>query len=106
MTGISGFAQIFINLFYLIGILVLLIIIIFLIGVSKDAIRALFIKGEMSRIQSKLIKIERHANEILRDFRRGASFVGLAKTQQLGDELDELNKLCKKMEKGNKKKKA
>ncbi len=106
MTGISGFAQIFINLFYLIGILVLLIIIIFLIGVSRDAIRALLIKGEMSRIQSKLIKIERHANEILRDFHKGASFMGLAKTQQLSEELDELNKLCKKMEKENKKKKA
>ena len=100
---IGGLSQLCLNMFSLLGVIILLILIIGFLGVLKDFVKALFIRGKMSIIYRKLKKIEKCANEILKDFHKGASFMGLAKTEMLGEELKELDELIKEANEDNKK---
>lgn len=96
---ITGISQIFINLIYIIGILILLIFIIGLIGVLKEFTKGIFLRNKAKSIYKKLSKIEKKTNEILKDFNRGANFLGLSKVMALTDDIEEIDKLFKESQK-------
>ena len=101
---VTGFTQILSNLMSLIGILFLIAIGIVLLGIIKSLIDVIILQSKTSRINKKLAKIERKANEVLKDFRTGASFMGIAKAVELGKkieglEIEELEKITEEEKK-------
>lgn len=96
---ITGISQIFINLVYIIGILILLILIIGLIGVLKEFTKGIFLRNKAKSVYKKLSKIEKKTNEILKDFKRGANFLGLSKAMALTDDLEEIDKIFQESQK-------
>ena len=93
----TGFTQILSNLMSLIGILFLTMVAIFLIGAIKVLVDLMLLQSKTKRIHKQLNKIQKKATEILKDFHRGASFMGLAKSEELGEEMKELERLSKEL---------
>lgn len=93
----TGFTQILSNLMSLIGILFLTMVAIFLIGAIKVLVDLMLLQSKTKRIHKQLNRIQKKATEILKDFHRGASFMGLAKSEELGEEMKELERLSKEL---------
>ena len=94
---ITGFTQILSNLMSLIGILFFIMIAVFLLGAIKALVDVMLLQSRTKKIHKQLIKIQKKANEILKDFHQGASFMGLAKAGELGEEMKELERLSKEL---------
>lgn len=93
----TGFTQLLSNLMSLIGILFLTMVAVFLIGAIKSLIDVMILQSKTKRIHKQLNKIQKKASEILKDFQQGASFMGLAKSEELGEEVKELEKMSKEL---------
>jgi len=93
----TGFTQLLSNLMSLIGILFLTMVAVFLIGAIKSLIDLMILQSKTKRIHKQLNKIQKKATEILKDFHRGASFMGLAKSEELGEEMKKLEKMSKEL---------
>ena len=94
---ITGFTQILSNLMSLIGILLFIMIAVFLLGAIKALVDVMLLQSRTKKIHKQLIKIQKKASEILKDFHQGASFMGLAKSEELGEEMKELERLSKEL---------
>lgn len=93
----TGFTQILSNLMSLIGILFLTMVAIFLMGAIKVLVDLMLLQSKTKRIHKQLNKIQKKSTEILKDFHQGASFMGLAKSEELGEEMKELERLSKEL---------
>lgn len=93
----TGFTQILSNLMSLIGILFLTVVAIFLIGTIKALLDVMILQSKTKKIHKQLNRIQKKATEILKDFHQGASFMGLAKSEELGEEMKELERLSKEL---------
>ena len=93
----TGFTQILSNLMSLIGILFFIMIAVFLLGAIKALVDVMLLQSRTKRIHKQLNKIQKKASEILKDFQQGASFMGLAKSEELGEEMKKLEKMSKEL---------
>lgn len=90
---VSGYSNIFMNLMYFVGILLLLILILFLLGMIKAILETFILKNKVNHIFKKLRRIEKEATKTLKDFNDGARFMGLGEMMELGEEIEELEKI-------------
>ena len=93
----TGFTQILSNLMSLVGILFLTMVAVFLIGTIKALLDVMILQSKTKKIHKQLNRIQKKATEILKDFHQGASFMGLAKSEELGEEMKELERLSKEL---------
>lgn len=93
----TGFTQLLSNLMSLVGILFLTMVAVFLIGAIKVLVDLMLLQSKTKRIHKQLNRIQKKATEILKDFHQGASFMGLAKSEELGEEMKELERLSKEL---------
>lgn len=93
----TGFTQLLSNLMSLVGILFLTMVAVFLIGTIKALLDVMILQSKTKKIHKQLNRIQKKATEILKDFHQGASFMGLAKSEELGEEMKELERLSKEL---------
>ena len=93
----TGFTQLLSNLMSLVGILFLTMVAVFLIGTIKVLLDVMILQSKTKKIHKQLNRIQKKATEILKDFHQGASFMGLAKSEELGEEMKELERLSKEL---------
>lgn len=96
---VTGFTQLFSSLLSLVGILFLVVIAVFLIGSIKALIETMILQSKTKKVFKQLNRIQKKANESLRDFQRGASLLGIAKAGELDEEVKELERLSKELTK-------
>lgn len=93
----TGFTQLLSNLMSLVGILFLTMVAVFLIGTIKALLDVMILQSKTKKIHKQLNRIQKKTTEILKDFHKGASFMGLAKSEELGEEMKELERLSKEL---------
>jgi Txe/YoeB family toxin of Txe-Axe toxin-antitoxin module len=93
----TGFTQLLSNLMILVGILFLTMVAVFLIGTIKALLDVMILQSKTKKIHKQLNRIQKKATEILKDFHQGTSFMGLAKSEELGEEMKELERLSKEL---------